>query len=205
MTLDEAWFYLSIFLSFYWWWINLSQSRSWSSTKGEQSPKMTLTVVCNPHEFHLIDALQNESRFHAMHHISHILSTLLEILAPCQDFARRDFGIHADNARLLCPKTLTLFLDHNSPGRAPYPPDSQDLAPQTSSFLNIWNEYFKGVNSTNLMNPCPLSRKFWRESIVRFWMRYFKNGWSDCKSALTEIVNIFSDFSSEMFNSVSKR
>jgi hypothetical protein len=33
----------------------------------------------------------------------------------------------------------------------------------------------------SLMNSCPLSRKFWRELIVRLWMRYFKNGRSDCK------------------------
>jgi hypothetical protein len=31
------------------------------------------------------------------------------------------------------------------------------------------------------MNSCPLSRNSGGKSIVSLWMRYFKNGWSDCK------------------------
>jgi hypothetical protein len=38
---------------------------------------------------------------------------------------------------------------------------------------------------------------------VRLWMPYFKNGWSDCKNVLMEMVNILSDVSSKIFNSCS--
>jgi hypothetical protein len=29
--------------------------------------------------------------------------------------------------------------------------------------------------------------------IVRFWMLYLKNGWSDCKNVLMEMVNMLND------------
>jgi hypothetical protein len=38
------------------------------------SPQMMLTVVWNPHGFHLIDVLPKGSKFHAGHYISHIPS-----------------------------------------------------------------------------------------------------------------------------------
>jgi hypothetical protein len=37
-----------------------------------------------------------------------------------------------------------------------------DLASQTSGFSSIWKECFKAVDSMNLMNSCPLYRRFWR-------------------------------------------
>jgi hypothetical protein len=140
-----------------------------------------LTVVWSPHGFHLIDVLPKGSKFLAGHYISHIISPLPEILAPYQDDRRRHFVIHRDNARPYCVKTVVQFLDHNSLRRATHPLYSPDLLPQTSGFSGIWKQYFKGVHSMNLMNSCPLSRKFWRESSLRLWTRYFKNGWSDCK------------------------
>jgi hypothetical protein len=89
-------------------------------------PKMILTVVWNPHGFHLIDVLPKGSKFDAGHYISLILSAFPEILAPYQDYPRRNFVIHADNARPHCAKIVTLFLDHNSRRRAPHPPYSPD-------------------------------------------------------------------------------
>jgi hypothetical protein len=41
---------------------------------------MMLTVVWDPHGFHLIDVLPKGSKFNAGHYISHILSLLREIL-----------------------------------------------------------------------------------------------------------------------------
>jgi hypothetical protein len=79
VTLDEAWFYL---LSFYWSRINLAQSRRWSRTKGEWSPKMVLTVVWNSRGFHLTNVLPNDSEFNAGRYLSLILSPFPEILAP---------------------------------------------------------------------------------------------------------------------------
>jgi hypothetical protein len=60
----------------------------------------------------------------------------------------------------------------------------QTWAHYTSGFSRIWKECSNGGHSTNLMNSCPLSRKFWEESIWRLWMRDFKNGSSNCKMNL---------------------
>jgi hypothetical protein len=44
-----------------------------------------------------------------------------------------------------------------------------------------------------LINFCSLSKRFWMELIVRLWMRYFKNEWSDCKNVSMKMVNMLSD------------
>jgi hypothetical protein len=46
---------------------------------------MMLTVFWNPPEFHLIDILPKGTKSNAGHYISHIVSTLREILNPYQD------------------------------------------------------------------------------------------------------------------------
>jgi hypothetical protein len=89
---------------------------------------MMLTVVWNPHGFHLIDVLPKGGKFDAGHDISGILSPLPGILALSQDDARRHIVIQADNARTHCVKTVILFFDHNSPRRALHPPYLLDLA-----------------------------------------------------------------------------
>jgi hypothetical protein len=70
---------------------------------------MMLTIVWNPHGFHLIDVLPNGSKFNPGHHISHILSPLPEILALYQNDPRTHFLIHADNARIHRVKELLSF------------------------------------------------------------------------------------------------
>jgi hypothetical protein len=88
-----------------------------------------LTIVWNRHGFLLIDVFPKGSKFDARHSISHILSPLPEILALVQDIAKRFIAICADNARLHCAKTASLFLDHNSLRQAHHPPHCPDLAP----------------------------------------------------------------------------
>jgi hypothetical protein len=89
---------------------------------------MTLTIVWNPHGFHLIDVRPNGNKFHAGHYLSHIQSAFPEIPVPYQDDRRRHFVILADNARLYCTKMAAQVLHHNSPARALHPPYSPDLA-----------------------------------------------------------------------------
>jgi hypothetical protein len=182
----------------------MAQSVRWSSTKGKSSPKMILNGVWNLHGFHLIDVRRKGSKFNAGHYISHILSPWPEILAPCQDDPKTHLVIDNDNARSHCVKTALLFLDHNSLRRAPHPPDSPDLAPQTSGCSDTWKECFRTVCSTtlmHLMNSCRRSRKFWGESIVGLWTWYFKNGWSDCKTVLMEMVPMLNNVETERSNS----
>jgi hypothetical protein len=68
---------------------------------------MMVTVVWNPYEVHLIHVLPKGWKFDAGHDISPIPSPLPEIHAPYQNDPRRHFGIHADNARHYCAKTVT--------------------------------------------------------------------------------------------------
>jgi hypothetical protein len=94
LTLDDAWFDLSIFLSFYLsiflsFYLSTDHESIWLSAKDEapqrerkiaSSLKMMLMVVWNPHVFYLIDVLPKSSKFNAGHSITHVLSPLPEIL-----------------------------------------------------------------------------------------------------------------------------
>jgi hypothetical protein len=127
VTLDESWFSLSTDHEPIW--LTPKDESPQGDTKRESSPKMMLTVIWNPHGFHLIDVLPTGNTFHAVHPISHILSPLREIFAAYQDDPTRHFVIHADNAILHCAKKVTRFLDHNSLCRALHPRYSPDLDP----------------------------------------------------------------------------
>jgi hypothetical protein len=98
---------------------------------------MTLTAVWNAYAFHLIEVLPQGSKFNAGDDVSHILSSVPEILAPHQDGPIKPFMLQADNARPHCASMFTLLLDHNSLRQALHPPDSPDLAPQTAGFSRI--------------------------------------------------------------------
>jgi hypothetical protein len=122
-----------------------------------------------------------------------ILSPLPEILAFYQDDSTWHFVIHADNVRLHCLKTVTLFLDHNSLRWTPHSSYSPHLI-----FSDFWFfGYLKGVLQWNSFDESDdlllATQEILRESILRLWMPYFKNGWSDCKYILMEMVDMLSD------------
>jgi hypothetical protein len=68
-----------------------------------------LTVVWNPHEFHLIDVLPNGSKFNAGHYISRIPSSFPEILALDQDDPKKHFWFTLTMPYLILPKRLLMF------------------------------------------------------------------------------------------------
>jgi hypothetical protein len=93
--------------------------------------KMIVTIVWNPHGFHLIDALPKDQTFNATHYVNMILQSLLD---GRSSEPGAGLMIHADNARPhTARKTLKCFRE-NHMGIAPQPLYLPNLAP-SDSFL----------------------------------------------------------------------
>jgi histone-lysine N-methyltransferase SETMAR len=90
-----------------------------------------LTVVWNPHEFHLVSYLPKGQKWTSQYYIDHILP---EICALCDARDRRKLMVHAGNARPHVAKRVKQYLDGISLKSAPHPPYSPDLGP-SDSFL----------------------------------------------------------------------
>jgi hypothetical protein len=143
-------------------------------------------------------------QFHAGHYLSRILSHLRKNLAPYQDGRRRHFVIQADNSRPHMAKTVALVLG------------SQFPTPSTSSSLFTRSDllgfqvfgHLKGVlqgNSFEKLDEFLSAIQQILSGVDRETLdRYFKNGWSDCKNVLMEMVNILSNVSTDIFNSFFK-
>jgi histone-lysine N-methyltransferase SETMAR len=154
---------------------------------------MMLTIVWNPHGFHLIDVLPKGSKISAGHYISHVRSRLPEILAPYHDDSRRHFAIRTDNARLHFVNTVSQFLDHNSLRRALHSPYSSDLVP--SSFWLF--RYLKGVLQGSSFDE---TDELWSaiQEILNGVSRetldvVFQEGMIRLQNVLMEMVNMLSD------------
>jgi hypothetical protein len=64
-----------------------------------QSSKLILTVIWNPHGFHLVDALQKGMKFNGSYYVTRILKLFHEGKKQQAFEATRKLIIYADNAR----------------------------------------------------------------------------------------------------------
>jgi histone-lysine N-methyltransferase SETMAR len=86
-----------------------------------------LTIVWNPHGFHLIKVLEKDRKFNAGYYIAEILEPLFQwrsIEAACDE---RKLLVHADNARPHIAMLSTQCFNRRK--SAPHPPYSPDLVP----------------------------------------------------------------------------
>jgi hypothetical protein len=190
VALDKAWFYLSTDHESIW----LSpEDEGWQRERTVvSSPKITLTIVCNPQGFHLIDVLPHGTKCNAGHHISHILSLLPKMLASYQDDRRRHFMIRADNARPVVPKRLVSFWI-----TILYAEHLILLIPEIGAVKLLAFGCLKGMlQGSSFDGPDELLSAI-QEILTEFdhvtLDAVFQNGWSDCKNVLMEIVNRLCD------------
>jgi hypothetical protein len=87
--------------------------------------KMMVTIVWNPHGFHLVDGLPKGQKFNAGYYIDNILKSILESRSTGPDSG---LIIHADNARSHTAQRTLKFCRENRLEIAPHPPYSPDLA-----------------------------------------------------------------------------
>jgi hypothetical protein len=130
VTLDEAWFYFSNQHEQIW--LPDQEDSPTIQRQTISSPKTMLTLVWNPHGFHLVSLLPREQKWTIQYYTDHILP---EICALRDARDRRKSVIHANNARLHVAKRVKQYLQDNNLKSAPYPPYSQDLAP--SDFFSL--------------------------------------------------------------------
>jgi transposase InsO family protein len=95
---------------------------------------MMVTIVWNPHGFHLVDGLPKGQKFNASYYIDNILQSLLEGRSTGPDSG---LIIHADNARPHTAQRTLKFCRENRLEIAPHPPYSPNLA--LSDFLLFGN------------------------------------------------------------------
>jgi hypothetical protein len=91
--------------------------------------KFILTVVWNPHGFHLIKVLGKGRKFNAGYYITEILKPLSQWRSIEAAGDKRKLLVHAGNARPHTAKLPTQYFNENRMKPAPHPPCSFDLAP----------------------------------------------------------------------------
>jgi transposase len=128
ITFDKSWFHLSPDHKQIW--LRVEEQPPEKPKHAFHDPKMMATIVWNPLEFHLLDALPKDNTFNAEYYRVNILTELLP-LRPQVDGRR--LVIHADNARPHTARKCRAFCEENRLRFAVHPPDSSDLAP--SNFL----------------------------------------------------------------------
>jgi hypothetical protein len=111
------------------------------STTTINSPKTMLTVVRNPHGFHLVSLLPKGQKWTSHYYIDH---NLPEICALHDARDRRKVVIHADNARPHIAKRVKQYLEDNNLKSALYRPYSPDLASSDFFSSATWKDCSKG-------------------------------------------------------------
>jgi hypothetical protein len=94
VTLDEAWFDFSNQHEQIW--LSYQEDPPTIQRQTISSPKTMLTMVWNPHRFHLVSLLLKGQKWTSQYYIDHIL---LEICALRDARDRRTLVVHADHAR----------------------------------------------------------------------------------------------------------
>jgi hypothetical protein len=124
VTLDEAWFYFSNQHKQIW----LPDQEDPPAIQRQMisSPKTILTVVWNPHGFHLVYLLPKRQKWASQDYINHILP---EICALRDARDRRKLVVHADNARPHVAKRVKQYLEDSNLKSALHPLYSPDLTP----------------------------------------------------------------------------
>jgi histone-lysine N-methyltransferase SETMAR len=85
-----------------------------------------LTVVWNPHGFHLVSVLPKGQKWTSQFYIDHILPEICTLREPG---TQRKVVVHADNAKPHVAKRVKQFMDDNGLRTASHPLYSPDLAP----------------------------------------------------------------------------
>jgi hypothetical protein len=88
-----------------------------------------LTIVLNPHGFHLIKVLEKGRKFNTGYYIAEILEPLGQWRSIEVAGNEQKLLVHADNARPHTAKLSTQYVNENRMKSAPHPPGSSDLAP----------------------------------------------------------------------------
>jgi hypothetical protein len=91
--------------------------------------KPMLTIVQNPHRFHLIKVLENGRKFSAGDDITEILEPLSQRRSIEAAGNERKLLVHADNMRPHTAKLSTQYFNENRMKSTLRPPYSPDLAP----------------------------------------------------------------------------
>jgi histone-lysine N-methyltransferase SETMAR len=103
-----------------------------------------LTIVWNPHGFHLIKVLEKGRKFNAMNYVTEMRSPLSEWTASDATDSDRRLIIHAYNAR---PHTTGLsveFFEDTSMKTAPHPPYSSNITPSDFYLCGRVKGYLNG-------------------------------------------------------------
>jgi histone-lysine N-methyltransferase SETMAR len=125
VALDKAWFYFSNQHEQIW--LPDHEDPPTIERQTISSPKTMLTVVWNPHGFHLVNGLPKGQKGTGQDYIDHILPEI-GALRVARD--RRKLVVHADNAKPQVAKRVKQYLGENALRSAPHPPYSPDLAPR---------------------------------------------------------------------------
>jgi histone-lysine N-methyltransferase SETMAR len=88
--------------------------------------KMMVSIVWNPHDFHLVDGLPKGQKFNASYYIDNILQPIFESRSTGPGSG---LIIHADNARPHTAQRALKFCLENRLEIASHSPYSADLAP----------------------------------------------------------------------------
>jgi hypothetical protein len=108
------------------------------------SQKFMITVVWNPHGFHVIQFLLKGIKWTGRYYSDNILSQI----AALRDVGiHRKMIVHADNVGPHVAKCVTEYMDHNSLNRAPHP-YSPDLAPSDSYLFGYVKHQLQGYEFT---------------------------------------------------------
>jgi hypothetical protein len=105
VILDEAWIYFSNQHEQIW--LPDQEDRPTIQRQTISSPKTMLTVMCNPHGFHLVSLLPKGQKWTSQYDIDHILP---EIYALRDARDRRKLVVHADNDRPHVAKRVKQYL-----------------------------------------------------------------------------------------------
>jgi transposase len=147
VTLDESWFYLATDYDSIW--LPPAEAPPTREKKMISSPKLMLTIVWNPHGFHIIDILPKGAKFNSDYYISHILTPLAEIKESIGVESQRKLIVHADNARPHTAKKVEEVLESTGLRNASHPPYSPDLAPSDFFLFGYLKEKMKGESFTS--------------------------------------------------------
>jgi hypothetical protein len=93
------------------------------------STKIMLTVLCNPHGFHVAIMLPPGEPFNAPWFRYQNLVPFVQSLFHLAGIQSKKWMVHVDNAPPYASRMTRSFLTHNPLKRLPHPPYSPDISP----------------------------------------------------------------------------
>jgi hypothetical protein len=128
VTRDESWFYDEYLRSRTW--TARDQNALEVANRTIPTRKRMLTVLWNPHGFHVVTMLPPGALFNTTWFIEQNLVSLLDAFFPnVPDPMQRKLVVHIDSASAHNARVTQNFFEHNPLKRLPYPPYSPDISP----------------------------------------------------------------------------